>query len=255
MNKIIRFVVGDIIRNRIVIAYTALLLLFSLGLFILENRPEKALLSLLNIVLIVVPLVSIVFSTIHYYNSGEFMELVLAQPVGRRSVFLVEYSSIALSLVLAFLIGAGLPVLWYESSIRGLMLLLSGVLITVVFVSLAFLGAVSLRDKSQGIGLALLIWFFFALLFDALLLFVLYTFSDYPLEKAVLILTMFNPVDISRMLVITQMDAAALMGHSGAVFKEFLTTGWGWAISVMALLAWTGLPAMAALWIFRKKDL
>ncbi|MCO6479339.1 MAG: ABC transporter permease subunit [Phaeodactylibacter sp.] len=255
MKKIISFVVGDIIRNRIVLAYTAVLLLFSLGLFSLEPHPEKALLSLMNIVLVFVPLASIVFSTIHYYNSAEFMELVLAQPVARSRVLLVEFAGIALALALAFLIGVGLPVLWYEASARGVLLVLGGVMATVVFVALAFLGAVSFRDKAQGIGAALILWFFFALVFDALLLLVLYNFSEYPLERAVLILTMLNPIDIARMMIITRMDTAALMGHSGAVFREFLAGGWGWIAAWMALLAWGGLPLAGAVRIFSRKDL
>jgi len=255
MKKILFFIVNDILRNRIVIAYTLLLLLFSVGLFSLESREEKALLSLMNIVLIVVPLVSVVFSTIHYYNSGEFMELVLAQPVDRRRVFLMEYAGISLALVLAFVVGCGLPVVWYNPGTVGFILILAGVMTTLIFVALAFLGSVLFRDKARGIGLALMIWFFFAILFDALLLLVLYSFSEYPLEKAMLILTMFNPIDIGRMMIVTQMEAAALMGHSGAVFREFLSTGWGWLYALLAMLTWILLPTLGAMRIFRKKDL
>ncbi|MCB0579944.1 MAG: ABC transporter permease subunit [Phaeodactylibacter sp.] len=255
MKKIISFVAGDILRNRTVLAYTAVLLLFSLGLFSLEPRPEKALLSLMNIVLVFVPLASIVFSTIHYYNSAEFMELVLAQPVARSRVLLVEFAGIALALVLAFLVGVGLPVLWHGAGTKGILLVLGGVMATVVFVALAFLGAVTFRDKAQGIGFALILWFFFALVFDALLLLVLYNFSEYPLERAVLVLTMLNPIDIARMMIITRMDAAALMGHSGAVFREFLAGAWGWVVAWLALLAWGAAPLAVAVRIFNRKDL
>ena len=255
MDRIIRFVIGDIIRNRIVVLYTVLLLLFTLGLFFLENRPEKAMLSMLNVVLIFVPLVSIIFSTIYFYNSGEFIELVLAQPVGRRRVFLVEYAGLSLSLVLAFLIGGGLPLLLYDQSAATLLLILAGIAVTVIFVSLAFLGSVLLRDRARGIGLALLIWFFFALLFDGLLLLIMYNFSEYPLEKAVLTLNMLNPIDIARMLVITKMDTAALMGHSGEIFQDFLTTFRGGLVTGLALLTWAVLPLWGALRVFEQKDL
>lgn len=255
MDRIIRFVIGDIVRNRIVVFYTVLLLLFTLGLFTLENRPEKAMLSMLNVVLILVPLVSVIFSTIYYYNSSEFIELVLAQPVGRKRVLLVEFAGLSLSLVLAFLIGGGLPLLLYDQSAATFLLIVAGTGVTVIFVSLAFLGSVLFRDKARGIGLALLIWFFFALLFDGLLLLILYNFSDYPLEKPMLVFTMFNPIDIARMLVITKMDAAALMGHSGEVFRDFLTTFRGWMAAGAALLAWAIVPLWGALRIFERKDL
>lgn len=255
MDRIIRFVIGDIVRNRIVIVYTVLLLLFTFGLFALENRPEKAMLSMLNVVLILVPLVSIIFSTIYFYNSGEFIELVLAQPVGRRRVLLVEYAGLSCSLVLAFLIGAALPVLLYDRSAATFLLIAAGVGVTVIFVSLAFLGSVLFRDKARGIGLALLVWFFFALVFDGLLLLIMYNFSDYPLEKIVLAVTMLNPIDVARMMVITKMDAAALMGHSGEVFQDFLTTFLGWLVTGAVLLVWAAAPLWGALRIFERKDL
>ena len=71
--KISRYVLYDIARNKVMIAYTLFLLIASMGLFQMEENSNKAVLSLLNIVLIVIPLVSLVFSTIHWYNSYEFM--------------------------------------------------------------------------------------------------------------------------------------------------------------------------------------
>ncbi|MDP9229537.1 MAG: ABC transporter permease, partial [Bacteroidota bacterium] len=69
MFKISKYVLYDILRNKVVLAYTAFLFIVSMSLFQMEENSSKAVLSLLNIVLIVVPLVSMVFSTIHWYNS------------------------------------------------------------------------------------------------------------------------------------------------------------------------------------------
>ena len=70
MKKIIKYVIADILRNRIVLVYTVFLFAVSFGLFSMEDNPGKGLLSLLNIVLIIVPLVSLIFSTIYIYNSA-----------------------------------------------------------------------------------------------------------------------------------------------------------------------------------------
>jgi len=69
MKKIIKYVIIDILRNKIMLAYTLFLLLISLSVFNLEDNSAKGLLSLLNIILIIVPLVSIMFSAIYIYNS------------------------------------------------------------------------------------------------------------------------------------------------------------------------------------------
>ncbi len=86
MKKIIKYVITDILRNKIVLAYTFCLLAVSFGVFSLENNTTKGLLSLLNIILIVVPLVSIIFATIYIYNSAVFIELLVSQPLKHNNI-------------------------------------------------------------------------------------------------------------------------------------------------------------------------
>src|SRR3982751_6941224 len=135
MLKISRYVLYDIIRNKVMIAYTLFLLITSMCLFQLEENSSKAILSLMNIVLLVVPLVSMVFSTIHWYNSYEFIELMLTQPISRKKVLLSEYAGISCSLVTAVLIGLGIPILLYDFNATGLSLLLISCLLSLVFAS------------------------------------------------------------------------------------------------------------------------
>ncbi len=116
-----------------------------------------------------------------------------------------------------FLIGVALPVALYDLSFTGLSIIATGVLLTFVFVALAFLGAVCTRDKARGIGVALLLWFFFALIFDGIVLFILFTFQDYPLEKATIAMVALNPIDLARTIVLLQMDVSALMGLTGCI--------------------------------------
>lgn len=255
MNKVTKYVVYDIVRNRFVIGYTLLLLAITMSFFGFESDPNKGLLSLLNIILMVVPLVSIIFSTIHFYNSYEFIELMSAQPLSRKSIFLSEYVGVAASLSLAFLVGVGVPTFLFDGSSRGVILLISGLLLTLAFVSLAFLAAVTTRDKAKGIGVALVIWFYFALVYDGLVLGILFSFSDYPLEKAMLILTALNPTDLARIMVLMKMDISALMGFTGAVFQDFFSTHYGLLVAMLVLMAWVLLPVAIATRIFQKKDL
>src|SRR6478672_6959704 len=163
MLKISKYVLYDILRNRVMLGYTAFLFIVSLSLFQMEENSSKSMLSLLNIVLIVVPLISMIFSTIHWYNSYEFIELMLTQPISRKKVISSEYTGISSSLVMAFLIGVGVPVLIYNFDSTGMGLLLIGSMLTLVFTSIAFLASVRSKDKARAIGAALLLWFYFAL--------------------------------------------------------------------------------------------
>ena len=255
MLKLSKYVLYDILRSKVVIAYTLFLFVVSFSLFQLEDNHSKSILSLLNIALIVVPLVSMVFTTIHYYNSYEFIELMLAQPLSRTRILLSEYAGVALSLLSAFLVGVGIPVLIFSFNEIGLALLFTGGSLTLVFTSIAFLASVKARDKARGIGSALLLWFYFALIYDGLVLLILFSFSEYPLEKLTLVLSALNPIDLGRIFIMLKMDISALMGYTGALYKDFFGSATGLFYTVGIMTLWTVLPLWWALYSFRKKDL
>jgi len=212
-------------------------------------------LSLLNIVLIVLPLVSLVFTTIHYYNSYEFIELMSSQPMSRTRILLSEYAGVSISLLSAFLIGVGVPVLLFAADATGYALLFTGCCLTMVFTSIAFLASVIARDKARGIGFALLLWFYFTLIYDGLVLLILFSFSDYPLEKLTLLLSAFNPVDLGRIFIMLKMDVSALMGYTGALYKDFFGSGTGILFTAGIMLTWIMVPLWLAVRKFMRKDL
>jgi Cu-processing system permease protein len=79
-------------------------------------------------------------------------------------------------------------------------------------------------------------------------------FEDYPLERFALAGTLFNPVDLARVLILLELDLSAIMGYSGAVFKRFFGTGAGMAISASALLIWSLVPLFLMLIKGSRKD-
>lgn len=255
MKKIIKYVIIDILRNKIMLAYTALLFLISMTIFNLEDNTAKGLLSLLNIILIIVPLVSLLFSAIYVYNSAEFVELLVSQPLQRKTIWLSLFTGLASSMAFAFFAGAGIPVLLYEATSTGFMMLATGLLLSVIFVAIAMLAAVMARDKAKGIGLVMLLWLYFSIIFDGLVLFILFQFADYPLEKMMVGVVAFNPIDLGRIMILLKMDVSALMGYTGAIFKDFFGTQTGLIISFAVLFTWMVVPAWLSLRRFNRKDL
>lgn len=255
MKKIIKYVITDILRNRIVLVYTLFLLAASFSVFALEDNSSKGLLSLLNIILIVVPLVSIIFSTIYIYNSAEFIELLVSQPLKRKSIWLSLFGGLAASLSIAFFIGAGVPVLIYQPNIIGFTMIGVGIILSIIFVAIALLATVQTRDKAKGIGAAIMLWLYFSLLFDGLVLFLLFQFADYPMEKPMIAVSALNPIDLSRILILLQLDVSAMMGYTGAVFKDFFGTYTGILFSLLVLLLWIVLPVWYSTRKFNTKDL
>lgn len=252
MIGVIKYAYIDLLRSRFIVAYTLLLLGCTVALFQLDSDPGKVVLSLLNVVLLVVPLVSVVFTSIHFFNSYEFMELMLAQPINRKVVFFGEYIAVASSLCSSFLIGVGVPLILFGA--QNWMLLFIGIMLTLVFVSVAFLSSVLTRDKARAIGMALFLWLYFTLIYDGLLLWFVYAFSDYPLEKITLSLIALNPVDLARILMLLQLDIAALMGYTGAFYQEFFGTSSGLIFAFGTLAIWVMLPLGLALRKFNQRD-
>lgn len=255
MNKVVKYVFLDILRNRIVLGYTVLLFLVGFSVFSLDDSSSKGIITMLNLVLLIVPMVCLIFSTIYIYNSAEFIELLVTQPIKRGKIWRSMMLGLMGSLSLAFLIGAGLPLLLFDGTTAALTLLISGLFLSVIFVALAMFAAVLTRDKAKGIGLGILLWFYFTLLFDGIVLFVLFQFSDYPMEIPMLVMAAFNPVDIARILVLLELDISALMGYTGAVFNAFFGNISGMILTSGVLFVWTIIPAYLSIRKFKSKDL
>jgi Cu-processing system permease protein len=135
------------------------------------------------------------------------------------------------------------------------MMLVCGCIITAIFVSIAFLTAVYARDKAKGIGIAILLWLYFSLLFDGLVLFLLFQLSDYPLEKLMVCLSALNPIDLGRIMILLRLDVSALMGYTGAIFKDFFGTSYGMALAAITLFLWILIPFLLSLKKFDRKDM
>ena len=255
MNRIIKIIFLDILKNKIILAYTLILAILSWSSFGLEDNSAKGLLTILNIILFTVPLVSILFATIYLYNSAEFIELLLSQPIKRKKIWLSLFLGLSLAMVLAFFIGAGIPLLINAPDSVGIMMLVIGCMITLVFVALAFLSSILTRDKAKGIGIAIMGWLYFALLFDGIILYLLFQFSDYPIEKAMIVVTAFSPIDLARIQILLHLDVSAMMGYTGAIFKDFFGTSLGLLLSFSLLCLWIIIPFFISLIKFKNKDL
>lgn len=255
MKKLIKYIMTDILRSRIMIIYTLFLLATSMSLFGLEDNANKGLLSLLNIVLIIVPLFSLLFSTIYIYNSAEFIELLVSQPLQRKNIWLSFSFGLAISLSLSFIMGIGVPVLLFQFNAIGFLLIIVGILLSIIFVAIALWAAVQIKDKAKGIGMAILLWMYFSLLFDGFVLFLLFQFSDYPLEKPMILVSALNPIDLGRILILLKLDISAMMGYTGAIFKDFFGTIAGVAIAFLTLALWIAIPLYYSTRKFNRKDL
>ena len=248
----------DLARSKWILAYAAGFFVLAQGLFWFGGTGPQVVVSLLNVVLLVVPLVSLVFGTVHLYGSREFVELLLAQPIARRPLFTGLYLGLVVPLAGAFVVGAGVPFALHAgagaSSAALAALLAAGVLLSLVFGGLAAVIAGLTDDRLRGVGIALGVWLLLTIVYDGGVLAATAAFADYPLERPLLAAMVGNPVDLSRLVVLSQLDAAALMGYTGAVFTRTLGTTGGILAAIAALLAWSAAPFVHSARTFARRD-
>ena len=259
MFKILKYSFYDLMRSRWSYVYFLFYLLLGLVLLFLNNDLSKAVITLMNVIIILVPLIGTIFGVMYYYNSKEFTELLLAQPIKRSSIFLGQYFGVALSLAMSLIIGLGLPFIFYgifNSDAIGnfVLLLVTGAFLTLIFTALAFVIALTNDNKIKGFGYAILLWLFLAVIYDGIFLMSLVYFEEYPLDKFSLVTTMLNPIDLSRVLILLKMDISALLGYTGAVFQKFFGTNLGIILSFIMLILWVSIPLYFIKRISNKKD-
>jgi Cu-processing system permease protein len=201
-------------------------------LLYLSNDVSKAIVSLMNITFILTPLIGTIFGILNFYNSREFIELIL---------------------------GMGLPFVIYGIAFTGqirslLILLMCGIFLTFIFTGLSFYIALINENRLKGFGMAILFWLFMVFIYDGVFLVLLLFLQSYPIEKLAIFLSLLNPVDLSRILIMLELDISALMGYTGAVFNKFFGTTAGMLISISALFVWTLTPVFLIIKKSSKKD-
>ena len=247
MTKIFKYTFYNLLRSNWIIIYLAFFLTSTSALLYFSTSTEKAIVSIMNIEMAIIPLMSMLFGTMYFYNSKEFTELLLSQPLKRSSIFNGQFFGLSLSLSLSYALGIFIPFLLYGliagSEIWNFtIVLITGVALTFIFVAIASWISISTVNKIKGFGFAILFWLLFAIVYDGIILLIMALFYDYPLEYASLILSMLNPIDLSRILILLKLDISALMGFTGALFNKFFGSLQGMFVSFLMLVLWIALP-------------
>ncbi len=149
---------SDLTRSRWSFIYLAFYLLLGSVLLFLNNDLSKGIITLMNVIVVLTPMIGTIFGVMYFYNSRESStELLLAQPVKRSVIFLGQYLGISISLSLSLVLGLGLPFLAYGLFRSGeianfILLLTSGTLLTFIFVALSICIALFNSNKIKGFG-------------------------------------------------------------------------------------------------------
>lgn len=260
VTKIIKYQMQDNLRSKWIIGCFVFFLAFAYWIISFTGDSSKVIMSLLNVILIIIPLISIVFGTIYIYNNKNYVTFMLTQPINRRTLYCGLFFGLVIPLLLSFLLGVGVPIMSnlgiFANSVSMIFIIfLTGIFQILVFTAFAFLIATLNEDKLKGLGISIFVWLFFTAIYDGMILFLLQVFQDYPIEKLALGLTIANPIDLGRILVVLKFDTSALMGYTGAVFETFFSKTIGYVISIIVLIIWFIFPFILGIKNFSNKDI
>lgn len=245
VGKVYRLAFTDLLRNKWMIGYAVFLTVLTSGVFLLGGNGDKALVSLLNVLLLLNPLIALIFPLMYIYQLRDYLELLLAQPLQRNSVFNGYYWAITSVLCAALLLGLFAPLLVFgglNPISPYLVLILVSLFQAICFAGIGMYLALRFNNRLAGFGTALLVYLFFGTLYDGIFLLLLLQFQDFSLEAFTLVGVLLNPLDLGRLAVLFELDLSALLGHTGALFRKFFGSAYRPLYLLPPAFVWMFIP-------------
>jgi len=228
-------------------------LLFALVRYYTVDRTQ-IFISSTNIVIYFNSIAVLLFSTLYWQNNSEFVSLILTQPVKRSVVFLARLFSFYSGLILV----TALTVLVHLVQVLDLhflgALLLSQVLIQFIFIGVGFFLAILTADRLKALAWDILLIVFFVFILDGIILWLIINYSQYPLEKVVLLLSSLNPISLMKFQTLSDVNVSLWSGYSGILLKRAYESGFIQAMNILSVILWWALPTTLAAYFFNKKD-
>ncbi len=219
--------------------------------------------SLIQIVLLLVPLAALVFGGLALTPDRGAAELIYSQPVPRGVILVGRLLGVWTALAAAEAIGFGLAGVVVQSQAgldgvtRFLSLVLTAVLVTGIFLAVAALiAATSPGRRTRVLAASLVVWFVAVLLFDVAALGVASLLHSGAASRLLIIATLINPIDAARTGALLAVDGTSAFGAASLAVLRF-TGGLNGAFALIgaALAAWLVVPAWMASRVIARVDI
>ncbi len=220
--------------------------------------------SLVQLVLLLVPLTALVIGVLTLAAERGAAELVFSQPVSRRTILLGKLLGLfeALAAAQAMGFGAAGVAVFSQSGGDGLggflLLVLGSLVLTTVFLAIAAVLAagVGARRRARALALALVVWFVAVILFDVAALGLASLLPSGSASRLLILAVIVNPVDAVRTGTLLGIEGTAAFGAASLAFLRF-TKGAGNAAVLLcaSLILWVVVPAALAVRRLERADL
>ncbi|MBV7317464.1 ABC transporter permease [Shewanella sp. NIFS-20-20] len=213
--------------------------------------------ALVSLSLLLLPLAAILLSYDSFVGEQESgtLLLLLTYPLNKWQLILGKWlghgAVLALALGIAFGSCALVTAYYGQASTHEVLaafghFLISSWLLAMIFVVLGYSVSLSVREKAKALGLLLLLWFVFVLLYDLAILATVVTFADHLDRQWINLAILLNPADLFRSLNLAATPALAGQGQSGLASLQQLGVNlvslYGgmltWLLAVMSICYW-----------------
>lgn len=217
--------------------------------------------SLLNLVIFLVPLMSLTMGALSFTGERGAAELLFSQPVERCEVLLGKVAGLFFSVTTATCFGFGaagvvISVNADGSGVSGYAALIGlTLLLAFIFLSMGTLVAVLAQKRARAFGYALSVWFFFVLFYDLLVMGLAFLLTERAANVLIFLSLFGNPADMVRVSALIAMGGTTIFGAAGALLIKFLGGAvTGCVLLVAVLLAWAVVPLAVANRILKRQD-
>lgn len=262
----------DNYRNKWIVAVAAIFLILTLVISYFSTRGDVGWKDLdvtiggmMSLVQFLVPIIALILSyaTIVGEKEKGSLSLLLSYPVKRDEVILGKFLGLSSVLAVATLIGFGVSGLIIAINVKDVrwgdyfIFILSSILVGIVYIALAILVSSILKKRSTALGMAIFMWFLFAMIWNIILFGILvgsYGFDVIGDENWVgpnwyYVGSIINPLTAFSILV--ALNVGPISADIAGDLPSFYTTG----LSLLILFLWIILPLIIAFITFNKKDL
>jgi Cu-processing system permease protein len=210
--------------------------------------------SLVQLVLLIVPLAALVFGSLVLSPERGAAELLYAQPVPRPAILAGRVIGLFLALAAAQLLGfgvAGLAVQWYSGpsgASQFLVVVALSMALTAVFLAIAAaLASGEPGRRARALAMALVVWFVAVILFDLAALGVASLLRSGAASRLLMTAALLNPVDAGRTAAYLAIEGTSAFGGASLALLRF--TGGERMVALLtaaSLVLWTAVPAWIA---------
>ena len=224
---------------------------------------SRTAISLVQLVLLLVPLAALVFGALALTSERGAAELLYSQPVARGHILFGRVLGLWAALSAAELVGFGLAglVLQWQAGPGGVArygaLALTAVVITGVFLSIAaWLASGHTGRRTRVLALALVVWFLAVVLFDVAALGVASLLRSGSASRLLIWATLVNPVDAARTGALLAIEGTSAFGAATAALLRFTggMTAAGAAVAA-SLALWLVVPFACAVRRLARSDI